>query len=332
MQTQIEEDPLTKMPTVGIVGTGKIIRESVGAMRQTGWNVAAVWGRSHDKACAIAEELSIEKVYATYDELLTSGVDFVYIGLTNNVHYEFAMKALEMGVNVLVEKPFCSTLEQAAALASKAREKGLYLFETISNIHLPSWQVVREQLPKIGDIKLFQADFSQYSSRYKEYLSGVIGSAFDPECDGGTLRDLNIYNLHLAVDLFGLPEEAIFRATRGHNGIDTSGVALLRYPTMLALCVGAKDSNNSSGVTIQGEKGWIRIDGMPNLLSSVDVHLLGGESHHYAPNRYEHRLCHQFEHYRTIFERGDVEAMNRDLDHTLDVMTVLDRLVADSAS
>lgn len=313
-------------PSVGIVGTGKIIRESVGAMRQTGWNVAAIWGRNHDKACAIAEELSIEKVYATYEELLTSGVDFVYIGLTNNVHYEFAMKALEMGVNVLVEKPFCSTLEQAVALAAKAREKGLYLFETISNIYLPSWQVVREQLPNIGEIKLFQADFSQYSSRYKEYLSGVIGSAFDPACDGGTLRDLNIYNLHLAVDLFGLPDEAIFRATRGHNGIDTSGVVLMKYPTMLALCVGAKDSHNPSGVTIQGEQGWIRIDGMPNLLPSVTVHLLNGESQHFAPNRYEHRLCHQFEHYREIFLGGNLAAMNKALDHTLAVMTLLERL------
>ena len=329
MQTQTEEQPMGKMPSVGIVGTGKIIRESVGAMRQTGWNVAALWGRNHEKACAISEELSIEQVCTTYEELLSSGVDFVYIGLTNNVHYEFAMKALEMGVNVLVEKPFCSTLEQAVALATKAREKGLYLFETISNIYLPAWQVVREQLPKIGDIKLFQADFSQYSSRYKEYLSGVIGSAFNPDCDGGTLRDLNIYNLHLAVNLFGIPDEAIFRATLGHNGVDTSGVALLKYPTMLALCVAAKDSNNPSGVTIQGEKGWIRIDGMPNLLSSVDVHLLNGESYHYAPNRYEHRLCHQFEHYRELFERGDIEAMNHALDHTLNVMTVLERLVSE---
>lgn len=326
MQTQTQANSHAKVPSVGIVGTGKIICESVGAMRQTGWDVAAIWGRNHDKACAIAEELSIEKVYATYEEMLSSGVDFVYIGLTNNVHYEFAMKALEMGVNVLVEKPFCSTLEQAVALAAKARENGLYLFETISNIYLPSWQVVREQLPKIGDIKLFQADFSQYSSRYKEYLSGVVGSAFDPACDGGTLRDLNIYNLHLAVDLFGLPDEAIFRATRGHNGIDTSGVVLMKYPTMLALCVGAKDSHNPSGVTIQGEQGWIRIDGMPNLLPSVTVHLLGGESQHFAPNRYEHRLCHQFEHYREIFLGDNLAAMNKALDHTLAVMTLLERL------
>ena len=315
---------LSSKPSVGIVGTGKIISESVPALRETGWDIRAIWGRSQAKAVAVAEELEIPCTYATYEELLVSGVDFVYIGLVNSVHYEYALRALEAGVNLLLEKPFCSNYEQALHLAAVARTKGLYLFETISNIYLPTWDVVRERLADIGRIRLFQADFSQFSSRYEDYLAGCVGTTFDPRCEGGALRDINIYNLHLAVSLFGLPDEAVFRATRGSNGIDTSGVVLLTYPSHLAVCVAAKDSGNPSRVVIQGEKGYIYIKGMPNLLPSVEVCLRGCAPELHTPNRYGHRLCHQFEHFREVFLRGDFATMDQALDHTLDVMRVLD--------
>lgn len=314
--------------TVGIAGTGRIIPESVAALRETGWEVAAIWGRHPEKARERARELGIPAVAESYRQLLESGIDFVYIGLVNPVHFQYAMEAMETGVNVLLEKPFCSSSEQACRLAETAREKGLYLFETISNIHLPVWACVKENLPRIGTVKLFQADFSQFSSRYEDYKKGIIGSAFDPACEGGALRDLNVYNLHLAVDLFGKPQEVLFRANRGYNGIDTSGTVLLTYPGHLAVCTAAKDSGSPSGVCIQGDKGWIKIDGMPNLLRELTVSVRGEKAETYAPNHYENRLSHQFEAYRTIYLTGNREAMLRLLDHSLEVMEVLCRILA----
>ena len=313
------------MIIVGIAGTGRIIPESVAALRETGWEVAAIWGRHPEKARERARELGIPSVADSYRQLLESGIDFVYIGLVNPVHYDYALEALEAGVNVLLEKPFCSTPEQAHKLAETAREKGLYLFETISNIHLPVWACVKEHLPRVGTVKLFQADFSQFSSRYEDYKKGIIGSAFDPACEGGALRDLNVYNLHLAVDLFGKPQEVLSRANRGYNGIDTSGAVLLSYPDHLAACTAAKDSGSPSGVCIQGDRGWIKIDGMPNLLPQVTVQIRGEKPEIYAPNRYQNRLSHQFEAYRDIYLNRDREAMLRLLDHTLEVMDVLAR-------
>ncbi|MBO5813303.1 MAG: Gfo/Idh/MocA family oxidoreductase [Alistipes sp.] len=311
-------------PRIGIVGTGKIIAESVAALRTTGWDIHSIWGRNNEKAAVLAERLEIPDVSASYDQLLASGVDFVYIGVANKAHYDYAAKAIEAGVNLLVEKPFCSTLQQAESLAERARERGLYIFETISNLYLPSWAMVRERLADIGNIKLFQADFSQFSSRYKDYLAGNIATTFDPLYEGGALRDINIYNLHLAVSLFGSPDQVVARSTKGYNGVDTSGVVLLTYPSHLAVCTAAKDSGNPSRVVIQGEKGYIYIGGMPNLLPSVEICLHGKEPELHTPNRYDHRLCHQFEQFREIFLRKDFDAMSQALDHTLKVMRVLE--------
>lgn len=313
------------MIKLGIAGTGKIIPESAAALKETGYELVSIWGPHPLKAVPLAERFSIPKVCDSFGALLESGIDFVYIALVNSAHYAYARQALEAGVNVLLEKPFCSTAAQAEELASLARRKGLFLFETISNIYRPAWALIKEKLPLIGRPRLFQADFSQYSSRYDAYLAGEVSASFNPACEGGALRDLNVYNLHLAVDLFGRPEEVIFRSNRGYNGVDTSGMVLLTYPDLLALCSAAKDSGNPSGLVIQGDKGWIRVDGMPNILAEVQVCLKGEAPERFSPNRYPSRLSEQFAFFRDAFLDGDRSAMLERLAHSLLVMETLDR-------
>jgi UDP-N-acetylglucosamine 3-dehydrogenase len=54
-------------------------------------------------------------------------VEAVHIALPNQLHYEVARKALEMGKNVLIEKPLCTTSREAFKLARLSEEKGLVL-------------------------------------------------------------------------------------------------------------------------------------------------------------------------------------------------------------
>lgn len=312
-------------PRVGVAGTGKIIPESVAAMQETGYEIVSIWGPHPEKAAPLADRFGIERVCGSYDELLSSKIDFVYIALVNSVHFDYARRALEGGVNVLLEKPFCSVSEEASILKDLAESKGLYIFETISNIYLPAWRSVKNNLEGIGRIKLFQADFSQYSSRYYDYLKGRIFPSFNPDADGGSLRDLNVYNLHLSVDLLGNPVEVTARYNRGHNGVDTSSAVILSYPEALAVCTAAKDSGNPSRVIIQGENGWILLPGMPNNLPSVEISIRGGENVVLNPNCYGNRLSHAYEFFRDCFLNRRYEEMLRYLDHSLMVMDALDR-------
>ena len=51
-------------------------------------------------------------------------------------------------------------------------------------------------------------NYSQYSSRYDAYLEGDITHSFDPAYYGGSLYDINVYNIHYCVGLFGEPKDA----------------------------------------------------------------------------------------------------------------------------
>ena len=91
-----------------------------------------------------------------------------------------------------------------------------------------AYNKIKELLPELGDIKIVVSNFSQYSSRYDAFKSGTILPAFDYTKAGGSLMDLNIYNIHFIVGLFGEPKDVHYFPNIEHN-IDTSGILILEY-------------------------------------------------------------------------------------------------------
>ena len=78
----------------------------------------------------------------------------LYIAVPNSLHYAHALRALEHGKHVILEKPFCTTLDEAESLFRTAEERGCFLLEAISILPRPVFAQVREWLPLIGDVKL----------------------------------------------------------------------------------------------------------------------------------------------------------------------------------
>ena len=158
------------MIRIAIVGSGWIVSDMLKAMKAVqGYEIVAICARSLEKA----GRFGIPNLYTDYAEMLTrTDIDFVYVALPNTLHYGAAKQALLAGKNVLCEKPFTSTVEQAAELFAIAKERDLYIFEAISNIHLPNFFKVQELLPQIGPVRLVHADYDEHFGRYDDYLAG----------------------------------------------------------------------------------------------------------------------------------------------------------------
>lgn len=310
---------------LGIIGTGRIVGEALEALRLVpGICCTAVFGRPHsrDKAEALAKQYGIAAVYTDYPKLLLEAdVDFVYIGVVNSAHYGYARQALLAGKNVILEKPFTSTEDEALELAELARQQHRYLMEAVTFFYMPNFKAVQEALPKIGQLRFVQCNYSQYSSRYDDYKKGTAAPAFSPEFSGGALYDINIYNLNFVVGLFGAPKEVHYMANTGFNDIDTSGTAVLRYDEFIAVCTGAKDSESPGGIVLQGDKGYIRINGAPNTMESFEI-CLDGRKEVERLNCYEHRMVHEFKAFEELYEADDWQANEKGLQCSLHVMKV----------
>ena len=60
------------------------------------------------------------KYFSNYKELLDSSLDGVIICTNNNMHCEVSVEALKRKINILVEKPFAVTEEQAKLMLDTA--------------------------------------------------------------------------------------------------------------------------------------------------------------------------------------------------------------------
>ncbi|MBP5771524.1 MAG: Gfo/Idh/MocA family oxidoreductase [Bacteroidaceae bacterium] len=316
---------------VAIIGTGKIVHEALPVMAATdGIMVRSIWCREHSlaKAQALAERFGIPVVTTDYAAVLADAqVDTVYVALVNSVHYAYALQALQAGKNVILEKPACMRHRELARLAEEARSRGLMLFEAVTLLHLPAFHLLQtELLPQLGTLRHVECNYSQRSSRFDAYLRGEVLPAFDPVAGGGAMMDINIYNLHFTLALLGLPLAAHYFARRGFNGVDLSGSAVLEYVGLTALCTGAKDTDAPSFGLLQGDDGWLRIDGPVSTISSMTLSLRGQPSRQIPLPPVVHRLAPEFEAFADLLRREDFMAMNRLLDHSLTVMQLMDEL------
>ena len=306
------------MIRIGTVGTGFIVDDFFDAVsRVDGVEITCVYSRDAEKAEAFAKKHGLTNYSSDREAFLADeSLDFIYVASPNSLHYSWSRDALLAGRNVICEKPFVSNLKEAEDLAAIAKEKGLFLFEAITVPHLPNFALVKEHLAELGTLRLVQMNFSQYSSRYKAYLDGKNPNVFNPEFSGGALMDINYYNLYFAVELFGEPKEIRYFANLVENGIDTSGILILRYDNFVAELTGAKDSRSKNFVSIQGDKGFLYQPLESSRCLSFTVTTADGETE-YNEQSDSNVLYYEVCDFAKIYNANDLAACYEKLDHSL---------------
>ena len=263
---------------LGTIGSGQIVHCILDGVSETqGISLAAVYSRTEQNAKALAEKYGCRATYTDLEAMLADdSINTVYIATPNLLHYGQAKEALLAGKNVICEKPFCTRYDQAGELAGLAKDKKLMIVEAVPTTYLPNFDILRQNLDKIGRIKLVMANYSQYSSRIEKLWAGEIPNIFNPKYAGGALMDINFYNIYLNIALFGTPEDAAYypnkyNLVRENGFIDTSGTMLMQYDGFVSTSAGAKDTWGVNYFQIEGEKGFIYIKDGSNGIREVRV-------------------------------------------------------------
>lgn len=311
---------------VGILGNGMIVPTAIEGLQAAQIPVTSLWCRKKEKGLPITEKYNIPSIYTDIEVFLSDETfDTVYIGLANSVHYEYATKAIQAHKNVIVEKPFTSNSYEANELVNMAKLHHVYIFEAILTRYSKNYETIRTYLDKLGNIKLVQANYSQYSSRYDAYKRKEVAPAFDPKLSGGALVDLNVYNIHFVSGLFGMPKEVHYFANKGFNGIDTSGIAILDYGTFKAVCSAAKDSSSMPYTMIQGELGTIEIYDRPGQVNDVTFYdVKTKQKTKLNLVKEEDPFKAEFQAIQETIDTNNVTVYNTWLERTLITQTILD--------
>ena len=152
------------------------------------------------------------RIYTTWQEMLEKEaalpegerMDFVTIVTPNKFHYEPAVRALEAGFHVVIDKPMTFSLEEALSLREKVRETGLTLALTHVYSAYPAVKEAKKRIAR-GDLGTVRRLFVEYSQGWltkRIELKGGNNAVWrsDPKQagKGGCVGDIGTHAWHLA--------------------------------------------------------------------------------------------------------------------------------------
>ncbi len=311
---------------LGIAGTGMIVQDLLTTFNKLSFEAVYIYGtqRSMERTESLKDKYHLDKTYYDYDELLDSDADTIYIALPNFLHYSFAKKALEKNKHLIIEKPITSNYQEAKELKELAQKKHLIILEAMNVHYLPSYKSIKKNIDKVGKLKIVSLNYSQYSSRYNAFKEGNILPAFDYHKSGGSLMDLNVYNIHFIIGLFGKPNDVAYYPNIERN-IDTSGILILDYGKFKAIAIGAKDCQAPYVCTIQGDEGNIAIYGPVSQARKYYINENNSESKELIFEENTHRLYYEFVEFINIIDSFDYKKADQMLEISMIASEIMEK-------
>jgi len=210
-QETVTVDTNKKM-RVGIIGCGWIADAHIKSyLAQPDVEIVAGADLIPGKAKAFFEKHGVEGVktdYASHKEMLDDeslALDAVSICTYNRQHAEPAIYALKKGVNVLLEKPFTVTLDEAVEVMKAEKESG----KVLSIGFQPRLDENMKMIKKIVDSgELGDIYYIQTGGGRRRGIPTPFGTTFieDKTAGLGALGDIGCYSLDMVLNAIGYPK------------------------------------------------------------------------------------------------------------------------------
>ena len=217
----------------GILGAGGIARVFTNAVRFSKTSrVVAVASQTAGKAETFAADFSIEKAYASYEEMLADpGVEAVYVGNIHPQHEEWVIKAAEAGKHILVEKPLEVTLDRIDRMAAAAEDAGVILACVFQQRYARGIQAAKAAVDAGRLGQLVMADAYVKWHRPQSYYDSSWHGGWEDD-GGGALMNQAIHTIDLLQWLAPPVANVIARtAILAHDNMETedTAAAVLTY-------------------------------------------------------------------------------------------------------
>ena len=186
--------------------------------------------------------------------------------------------------------------------------------------------MIKDLVKDTRKIKIVYLNYTQYSSRYDDFRSGKILPAFDIKRGGGALRDINIYNIHFVVSLFGYPRSILY-IPNIENNVDVSGTLILRYDEFSCTLIGAKDCLNNAEIRIQGDKTTIISHSPANVIRNFEL-ITDKQKETYDVQSNDNRLFYELCQFNRIIKENDYGDFEKYRNETLAVLKVVDQALS----
>jgi predicted dehydrogenase len=271
----------TKKYNWAILGPGKIAHTFVSDLKLLpNANLYAVGSRNIDRAKDFSKKYNFQKAYGSYEELAADpDIDIIYIASPHINHYESTLLCLNHGKAVLCEKPVAINSSQFKVMIETAKKKNIFFMEALWTQFIPSFLKCKQLILEgaIGEIKLIEADFC-FKAQYD-----VEGRIFNPILGGGSLLDIGIYPVFIALSILGVPKSIKAIASFADTGIDSACSMLFQHvDNAISILFSSVETDGRNEALIHGSEGTIKIKSRWHMPSTLDLLKRGADTEHFS--------------------------------------------------
>ena len=179
------------MLKAGVLGCGHLGKIHIKLMNQSeSFDLLGVY----DNDISISEKAATEfgcKSYASFEEMIEE-VDVIDIVTPTPSHYSYALKAIENGVHVFIEKPVCSNTEESFNLIEKSK---------LNNVKI-----------QVGHVERFNPAFTAVENNISQpmFIESHRLAQFNPRgTDVSVVLDLMIHDIDIILNSVNSPIKQI---------------------------------------------------------------------------------------------------------------------------
>jgi predicted dehydrogenase len=308
----------------GIIGLGKIAHKfAQDLIKIKNVKLYAVASRDQNKADNFATKYVVKKAYGDYESLAKDpDIDAVYIATPHTYHKVHTMVCLNYKKAVLCEKPFAMNGDEVEEMIALSKKNNVLLMEALWTYFLPHYQFALKHIANetFGQIIKLEADFG---FKPKKDMSSRL---FKKSLGGGSLLDIGIYPVFVALSTLGEPIQIEATAEFFENGVDASCQMLFNYNNgIIAELKSTLIKNTPTEAIFYCENGIIRINSRFNEPSNVTF-ITNGKTSTFDFSCNTYGYDYEIRHFSELIRQGRTESnimtfeFSRKLIKTLDLI------------
>ena len=314
----------SKIINWGIIGAGKIASKfavDLNATRDS--KLYGIASRHLEKAQGFASEFNGHKAYGNYTDLiLDPNIDAIYIATPHSFHKSHTILCLKHKKPVLCEKPFAMNREEVDEMIRASKENDTLLMEALWTAFLPHFQYVQDLLKTnhFGKLIKLEADFGFRPTYDKN------SRLFDKSLGGGSLLDIGIYPVFVALSTLGQPNSIEASSKFFPSGADSECDIILNYNGVKAILKSTFLEETKTEAIFHCETGTIKINGRFHEPSSVLLVAQNGDSELKTFDDTAIGYRYEIEHFNQLIRHGKTESNVMTFDRSRQLITTLDRV------
>ena len=204
---------------IGLLGTSNVASKNViPTLIQLDhqFEIVGVSGRDYKKTLKYCSNFNLQ-AFTSHEDLLLESLDFVYISLPNGLHYEWVMKSISLGLNVVCEKSLGCNFSEISEMINLAKEKEIFLIEHFQFRFHNQLKKIKHLLSELGQIKSIRSSFCIPP------FENSCNIRYIKELGGGALLDNGVYIFQLGQQFLGYNLSIGFCELKYNGNVDISG-------------------------------------------------------------------------------------------------------------